>query len=149
MFPGLEWCGACCLTFPLQDSLPACAANVHASPCRLLLQEERAKAAAAALEAATTPEAKAAAEAAAKQAEEEAAAALKAIEEEDAKVGRTGVGKVFSKGGAGMEDSRQNLTVSDTSKLDWPRRAVQVDYVADVLRSYSIIQENQWNKGEM
>lgn len=30
-----------------------------------------------------------------------------------------------------------------------PRCAAQVDYVAEVLKSYSIIQENQWNKGEM
>ena len=28
-------------------------------------------------------------------------------------------------------------------------RVAQVDYVSEVLKSYSVIQENQWNKGEM
>jgi len=26
---------------------------------------------------------------------------------------------------------------------------VQIDHVAEALKAYSIIQENQWNKGEM
>lgn len=136
-------------------------------------QEVRAEAAAAALAAATTPEAKAEAEAAAKEAEEKAAAELKQALEEDAKVGdpaegvlglgqvgtsaRLG-GRAWSGAAAALLPGRRRATASTcqvrqaspTPSHTAPyRTAPQVDYVAEALKQYSIIQENQWNKGEM